>query len=76
MVTGASEGIGRAYAFEVSDCLNGTACVCMHYKHYCTEVKGTKSEYSFKNQTPATHFICSRFFKMLLFSEMGNKDSI
>lgn len=33
VVTGSSEGIGKAYAFAVSDCLNSTACVCMYDKH-------------------------------------------
>lgn len=29
VVTGASEGIGRAYAFVVSDCLNSNACLLL-----------------------------------------------
>lgn len=38
VVTGASEGIGRAYAFEVSACLSGITCVSMDFYasiHFC-----------------------------------------
>lgn len=38
VVTGSSEGIGRAYAFAVSDCLNNSACVLIKQNEYtyCT----------------------------------------
>lgn len=38
VVTGASEGIGRAYAFEVSAYLSGITCISMDFSvsiHFC-----------------------------------------
>lgn len=61
VVTGASEGIGRAYAEAVSDCLNSTDCVCLGDEAGTPTAKNVSAELLLFNPPANCGFIPSLY---------------